>query len=80
MARLHEGACTCPACCPDKWAANKAARQQMQSTGGGMWTGYGPPPPSFQEQQFANIMDRLERIEAILSAHIRPAVGKEPPR
>lgn len=70
MAGEH-GVCTCPACCPDKWAANRLARQQMFGTGAGIWGGSNQFPPPYQAQQIADILDRLDQIEAMLRAHIK---------
>lgn len=61
--------CTCPLCCPDKWAINAAAVAQQEyaysQTGMLRYGDHG----SAADDQMARIELRLQRIEAILAAH-----------
>lgn len=65
---VHEGVCTCPACCPDKWNANLIAQQRMQfpqpsatAQWGVQWT---------TEQRLEYALVRIDMLEAIIRAHV----------
>jgi hypothetical protein len=67
--------CTCPLCCPDKWAINSAAVRNLQMfhSQTGMLSRGDSSSPS--EDQAARIELRLKRIEAILAAHFKADTG-----
>jgi hypothetical protein len=69
--------CTCPLCCPDKWAINAAAVAQQEyaySQTGLLSRGDRATP---MEDTLARIELRLQRIEAILAAHFGHSGGSE---
>lgn len=70
MAKLHEGACTCPVCCPDKWTMNRLKLSALQ---GMSQTGIVSRDPS--DAAIAEVLARLERIEAIITAHVKANDG-----
>lgn len=65
---VHEGVCTCPVCCPAKWDLNLIAARNLHNQPLSQ-TGFSSVRPDFAA--LAEIMARLERIEAILAAHVR---------
>ena len=74
MNRPHEGACTCPACCPGKWNANQLASQRisMQQTVAlpsmSVW-------PQTIEFQMEVLRVRIDMLEAIIRAHMPLEAG-----
>ena len=70
MNRPHEGVCTCPACCPGKWDANRIAAQRMAAAG------QLPPPsmavwPQTIDFRLEQVIARIDMLEAIIRAHVR---------
>jgi len=63
--------CTCPLCCPDKWAINAAAIRNLQYTHSHTGTLSRGDYSNPSEDQAARIELRLQRIEAILAAHFQ---------
>lgn len=65
MMAVHTN-CTCPLCCPDKWAINRAVFEniKMQFSATGI-----PQQNTTQDNLLAAIVAKLDRIEAILMAH-----------
>jgi hypothetical protein len=59
--------CTCPACCPDKWALNRMSQAHLH----GVLTQTGLASDKPETAGLAQILARLERIEAILHAHVQ---------
>lgn len=72
MASEH-GVCTCPACCPDKWAINRMVQTALMNP---PMTQTGVPASGPQSETMAEILVRLKRIEEILVAHVKPAGGQ----
>jgi hypothetical protein len=64
--KAHEGVCTCPLCCPDKWMLNRLVGDRMHSHPLSQ-TGMASNDPEIGA--LAEILSRLYRIEAILAAH-----------
>jgi hypothetical protein len=76
---MHQGACTCPVCCPSKWDMNAAAaRHALAGSQTGFYSQGNLPSP--QETVNGMILARLERIEAILTAHFKPREVRYPHR
>jgi len=70
MTKVHEGTCTCPVCCPDKWAINRMMQNHLH----GVLTQTGIASDKPSDAALAQILARLERIEAILAAHIKETI------
>jgi hypothetical protein len=66
--RPHVGACTCPICCPDKWAINRMVQTALMNS---PMTQTGIPASGPQNEAIAEILVRLKRIEEILEAHVK---------
>ena len=73
MIRPHVGACTCPACCPDKWDANRIASQRLAIQATAQQSVTMAPWPQTMEYQMEVLRVRIDALEAIIKAHVRLA-------
>lgn len=70
MAKFHEGVCTCPACCPDKWEINRLASQRLAIQATTQQSVTMAPWPQTMEYQMEVLRVRIDALEAIIRAHV----------